>query len=216
MGLGWLLEPADLPPGWSPARILAAASQAAAVLAVRPGVRVPKRPRRVIVAHEATPLPAPGVDLADTVAVATGAEVLLVHVLPSGAGPEGRPKPPGTLEPPRFVDHGHHDWLAWRREFERRFCHLSRGVKATVVLETGSPARAILQATRHYLGDLLILTWKRQAAPGRARVVRKILREAPCPVLLIGEETEPGETESTWEAGGGLLLSAGSQGGCWP
>lgn len=161
------------------------------VLVVPPGGRVPSALRRILVVHEGSPLVAPAMQVADETAHRSGAEIVVLHV-----ASVKRPTAPGSLPAPRFADHCGYDWEEWRSEFLRRFCRCSEGLRARLEVITGEPALALTAALRRLGPDLVLATWKGKTGPERGRVLRALLRDSPCPVLVLREPTELGR-EST-------------------
>lgn len=180
---GWELESFPEPDTTAE---LALAATSDPVLVVPPGARVPRALHRILVVHEGSPVVAPAMELADEVALHSGAEIIVLHVA-SPTSPAGR----GSLPAPRFVDHSGYDWQEWRSEFLRRFCRCSEGLCVRLEVATGEPAAAIPVAVRRIRPDLLVATWKGKTGPGRGRVLGTLLRDAPCPVLVLREPTAP-------------------------
>jgi hypothetical protein len=50
----------------------------------------------------------------------------------------------------------------------------------------GAAADEIVAAADDHHSDLIVLSWAQNAAPGRAEVVRAVLKNAAVPVLLAG------------------------------
>ncbi|MBF6557995.1 MAG: universal stress protein [Acidimicrobiales bacterium] len=180
---GWELEPS--PDGHTEADDAALAT-GEPLLVVPPQARVARRLRRILVVHEGSPLVAPAVELADEAALQSGAEIVVLH-----AASASRPRAPGSLPAPRFVDHSGYDWAEWRAEFLRRFCRCSEGLCVNLEVAVGQPAVAVPAALPRLRPDLVIATWKGQAGAGRGRLIRLLLREASSPVLVLREPTSP-------------------------
>jgi nucleotide-binding universal stress UspA family protein len=176
--LGWQLEPAPTASGRD---LEAFVGENRSLLVVPEGARVPRSLRRILLPHEGTPAVALGLEVADRLAVVTGAEIVVVHV-PSADVPSER----GSLPAPRFTDQPHHDWPEWRREFIRRFCRSSEGVSLTLALATGPLSQAILEGARQHRADLVVMTWRREAGARRARTLKAVTGGASCPVLVGG------------------------------
>ena len=161
---------------------LAAGAEGRSVFFVPGGARVARRLRRILVLHEGGPAAVGGVDAADRAALATGAEIVVLHVptLEPAAGPS-------ALAAPRVVDQPHYEWLEWQQEFMRRFCRCSEGISLRLELAAGSPAEATLERARRLRADLLVVTWKSEAGPGRAETLKAVAAAAPCPLLILPE-----------------------------
>jgi nucleotide-binding universal stress UspA family protein len=177
---GWKTE--DGLCGRDLAAALAAGSRGNRVLFVPPGARVPRRLRRILVLHEGSPAATPGVEAADEAGLATGAEIIVLHVPTLEPAAE-----PGSFAVPRLVDQPHYEWLEWRREFMRRFCHCSEGIRLTLELAVGSSTEATLERARRLRADLLVVTWKGEAGAGRAETLKAVAAAAPCPLLILPE-----------------------------
>ena len=150
------------------------------VLFVAPGARIATALRRVLVLHDGTPGATVGVRAGERVALASGAEVAILHVPALEPPPE-----PGSLPAPRIVDHEHYDLPAWREEFLRRFCRCSPVVSVTLDVAIGPPAAAIPERARALRADVMVMTWKGATAAGRAMTLRAVAQRAPCPVFIV-------------------------------
>jgi beta-phosphoglucomutase family hydrolase len=165
---------------------LAAGADGRSVLFVPDGARVPRRLRLILVLHEGSPAAAAGVDAADRAALATGAEIVVLHVPtlePAGG--------PGGFAAPRVIDQPHYEWLEWQEEFMRRFGHCSKDISLRFELAVGSPADAALERARRFRADLLVVTWKGEAGPSRAETLKTVAAAAPCPLLILPERRRP-------------------------
>ncbi len=176
---GWEIDREALLEGEDIDAALGTAKKGRSVLFVPARVRVPGVIRRILVPHEGSPRVAGGMRVADGVAAATGAAITVLHVTALYAPPEK-----GSLPAPRIVDHGY-DWAEWRAEFLRRFCRCSEGVDLDLEVATGAPLESILEAARRLPADLIIMTWRGEAGPGRAALIRSAAPGAPCPVLIL-------------------------------
>jgi hypothetical protein len=108
----------------------------------------------------------PATDLASLAA----AELVVLHVATRGAE---RPTEPGTLGFPRYVDHAHHEWPAWGREFIDRLRAVGGardGIETRLAVAQGDAGAAIVDFPRH--SDLIVLGWRGALAPDRARTMR--------------------------------------------
>jgi nucleotide-binding universal stress UspA family protein len=117
-----------------------------------------------------------------------GVESLVLRV--AGAKVD-QPTEPGSLAMPRYVDHPQYEWEAWGEEFLGRICAMGAkpgeaGLKLLVA--TGEPAAAILRVAKEEAVDMIVLPWHCALGPGRARMIKAVLRKASCPVLLLPEE----------------------------
>lgn len=118
-------------------------------------------------------------------AVASGAEIDVLYV----ATRARRPHEPGTLTTPRYVDQPQHEWPAWAQEFMSRSCMCVGKNLVTapmhLFLRRGEPATEILALAAERQHNLIVLEWRGQLDPDHASVVRGVLTNAPCLVLLL-------------------------------
>lgn len=141
--------------------------------------------RRLLFPHDGTPTSAAAMGPVAALAARAGAEVVVLHVATPGAEP---PVEAGTLVPPRYVDQPHHEWPAWSREFLDRVCSLGQaasGVRMRVALVEGEPGAAIVDFARENASDLITLAWHGSLDAERARVMRRVILDAPCPVVVF-------------------------------
>lgn len=140
---------------------------------------------RILVPQDGTADAARALCPATRLAERSGAELLVLHVSPEQAC--DAPKP-GTLQFPVYVDQPHHEWPSWATAFLERVRHLCQMSSHTMLhfhWTSGDPGREILALARQKRVDLITLCWTRRAEPGQAQVARQVLREAPCPILIL-------------------------------
>ncbi len=102
----------------------------------------------------------------------------------------GQPAEPGSLPTPRYVDHPQYEWEAWGREFLDRVTGMGTSPGASglrLLMTSGDPATEILRVAQEESVDLIVLPWHCAFGSGRARMVKAVLRDASCPVLLLPE-----------------------------
>lgn len=155
-------------------RILAAlddlvASLPGAQLVVPRGHRPSHPPRRMVAALDGTPEAAAALEPVIAGALASGLDVVVVHVLHASAAPA-------------FVDQPHHWTEAFRQEFGVRN---APQVAAPVELRAGDPPGRLLDAAKELDADVLALAWSQVLAPGRAAVVRAAMDAGELPILLV-------------------------------
>ncbi len=83
---------------------------------------------------------------------------------------------------PAFSDQLAHEVRAWSDEFIARHCPSASEV--TLESRVGEPHEHLLDILRQSGCDLVALGWSQEPTGGRAEVVRRMLAEAPVPVLL--------------------------------
>ncbi len=145
----------------------------------------PWTPRTILVPLDGTPASAAAIHPASEIAARAGAGLLVLHV--TGARRD-RPGEPGTLGAPRYTDQPQHEWTAWAAEFRERACQLcevAAGVSVRLFLAAGDPGGEIVQFALAHQVDLIALAWRGTLEDVRAATVKTVVREAPCPVLLV-------------------------------
>lgn len=157
------------------------------VFVVRSALSVPgqahrlRHLRRILVPLDGTPEAVQSVADAARLAERAHARLLMLHIVSSD---------PLAARPhvaPAYSDQYYHELEAWRDEFMRvgfAACDRPADVSVDVTLRLGEPALAIAQFAAEEDCDLIVAAWGGQLSPGRAAVVRKLLAEAPCPLLF--------------------------------
>jgi nucleotide-binding universal stress UspA family protein len=167
-------------PGLGPvARELVTALKAP-MLAVRPQARVIDTLRRLLVPLEGSPSTSEAMRRADDAFCARGREIVMLHVVTGD-----QPGEIGSLPAPRIMDQEHYEWQAWQDEFRMRFSQCPEGGRHRVAVRVGEPGRMIVREARDLDADLIVISWRGYLSKGKAPVVRRLLAEAPCPLLLI-------------------------------
>jgi len=138
-------------------------------LAVPEGAAPPSRLRRILVVHKGSRGDRAGMDAADAAAVASGADIVVLHIPLSPASSSS-----GSM-PFRMADHGSHDTSEWREEFLRRFCRCSPGVSMRLRMGGGERA-VVLDQIREERPDLVIVSGVRSL---------NSVRDAGIPVLIV-------------------------------
>jgi hypothetical protein len=110
----------------------------------------------------------------------SGVDIILIHVF-------------GADSLPLFTDQPQHEVDAWTREFIARYCPLPPH-SARLVLRTGEVDLEVCALAQETEADLVALGWSQELAPGRARFVQAVLRNAKLPVLLIPVKRIDGPT----------------------
>ncbi len=148
------------------------------------------RLQHVLVPHDGTPTTSaaliPAIDLASQ----AEAELHVAHV----AQAKGTPEEPGAFTTPRYIDQPQHDWPSWSNEFAKRIASLCplNHVRVRVSLARGEPALEILRLSETQSTDLIVLAWRGRWDVPHAHILKKVLRSASCPVLILRtSETEP-------------------------
>jgi nucleotide-binding universal stress UspA family protein len=156
------------------------------VVLVRPELGVhPAALRRIIVPEDGTPTTAAALQPAGELAGRSGAELDVLHVAAAAAH---QPAEPGTLTAPRYLDQPQHEWPVWTREFLQRLrhlCHCPSTVQTRLFLRTGEPGAEIVRFARERETDLIVVAWRGHLDGQRAATLRAVVRDAPCPTLVL-------------------------------
>lgn len=173
-----------------PSRALGSVAEAVLRIAPCPVVLVPSARgrkdwalRRLLVPHDGTPTSAAAMGPSTDFASMAAAELVVLHVATPGVD---RPTEPGTLVSPRYLDHPHHEWPAWGREFLDRLHAVGRardGIEIRLAVGQGDAGAAIIDFARQ--SDLIVLGWRGALEPGRARIMRCVIRDTMCPVIVF-------------------------------
>lgn len=139
------------------------------VVVVPPRATAPEgRIRRIFVPLEDDPGSAGAVENVVRTFRERSTEVVVVHVF-------------DDVDPLRFADRPSRDASLWGAEFLLR----SRQPAAGLRLTRGAASVGVAEVTQSDGADLLVVSWSRNFDPGRAAVVRRLLDDAPVPVLLV-------------------------------
>lgn len=169
------------------ARALEIATSGVFLLGVAPAPG--SRLSRILLPLDGTPSTAAAIAPAGHLARSLEADldILLVSEAHPHAPPPGRE--PGALVAPVYMDQPHHEWAAFSEEFLQRFVgnigHCPREVPARFYLGAGEPAPEILRFADQLRSDLLVLVWHGDLGKHRGAVFREVVRNAPCPVLVL-------------------------------
>jgi nucleotide-binding universal stress UspA family protein len=148
------------------------------VVVVPPELPALYRLKAVLVPLDATPATAAAMRSTIEIACAGNLDVVLLHVHTDGSMP-------------MFTDQPHHETEAWIQEFVARHCPRDLADRISVELRVGVPSEHVLAVAAQVGADLITLGWARDLSPGRAAVVREVLRRSGVPVLLIPVRHEP-------------------------
>ncbi len=139
---------------------------------------------RLLLAHDGTPAATAALWPAAELGARAHARVWALHVAQAGGEPPGEV---GSFPAPRYVDQPQHEWPTWTREFTSRFaprCPPGPG-QPELALERGEPAGAIVRFAAAHAVDLVALAWRGSLDPERATALRTVLRDAPCPTMIV-------------------------------
>lgn len=156
------------------------------VLLVHPGLaRTFWKPARILIPQDGTAAAAKALCPVARLAERSGAEVLIIHV---SSEREAAPQEPGTMGFPAYVDQPHHEWPSWVSGFlgrVRRLCSLAPQTEVRFHWACGDPGGEIVALAGRKEVDLITVSSGHLTEPKRAQVVRRILRDSPCPILVL-------------------------------
>lgn len=152
--------------------VIARVNKLVAVVPPEAQVPLPGSLDRILVPLDGTDASARAVERLCEACAQSGFEILVVHVFDEETTP-------------RFWDQPQYAAAAYSSEFLARFVK-ERNAKMT--LRTGTPQHGVLATASREGVDLIALGWSQSLSPGRAEVVRRVLSEAPVPVLLMPSE----------------------------
>lgn len=130
---------------------------------------------RVLVPLDGTPEAARAVAETVDLFARSGVDVVVLHTFHAETAP-------------RFWDQAAHARQSWQEEFLARHCALPG---ARLELRTGTPGEQVVDVSAAEGVDLITLGWSQDLDAGRARTVRRTLRDAAVPVMLV--PTRPAE-----------------------
>lgn len=145
--------------------------------------------RRILLAHDGTPISNPAVVAATHLAQSARAEVIALHVAARG---EERPEARGSIAAPLYVDQPHHEWPAWAEEFMNRVVAsgaLRSGVHFKLKVTGGQAGSELAEVARQCNVDLVIMAWHGHWTEHEDCATRVVVRNAGCPVMLVSSGT---------------------------
>jgi nucleotide-binding universal stress UspA family protein len=160
------------------------------VLLVRPeaisgGLLAPLQ--RLLLPLDGTPTTASALRPAMELACRLGAAIDLLYVV---SPDQPAPDEPGSIGVPRYIDQPHHEWPAWADRVIDHLCVCLGGrppdLAIQVFLVVGDIASEISKFATEHHSDAIVLVRRSHLEVGRARVLRAVLDQTPCPVLLVG------------------------------
>jgi nucleotide-binding universal stress UspA family protein len=117
-----------------------------------------------------------------------GASVDVVYVVTTGGGEDGR----GSMRGPRYVDQTQHEWKQWTLELAERLmvdcAGFARDVHIGVHVREGDPGAEIVRFAREGAYDAIVLVRRSRLEPERAQTLRTVIRDATCPLFVVGGE----------------------------
>jgi nucleotide-binding universal stress UspA family protein len=160
------------------------------VLIVKPEAATTGRGlRRLLVPLDGTPKTASALRPVMEIAAALGAAIDLLYVAsPAQKPPEER----GSVTAPRYVDQAHHEWPEWAAEVVDRLATCCAGcpqdVPVRIFLAQGEIGDEIARFAIAQQADAIVLVRRSRFQPERAKVIRSVLRQTGCLMIIVGGE----------------------------
>jgi nucleotide-binding universal stress UspA family protein len=140
--------------------------------------------QRVLLPHDGTPVTSAAIPPATELARRVGAELVVLYVAAAG---KAAPRERGSLTVPFYLDQPHHEWPAWASEFIERLacvCTLN-SLRVRLLLGHGNPGAEIVRVATEQAADLIFLAWRGRWAGKRAATLKAVVRQAPCPTMIV-------------------------------
>jgi nucleotide-binding universal stress UspA family protein len=145
--------------------------------------------KRLLVPVDGTPKTAVALRPVMELAAALEAAIDLLYVAdPDQKAPEER----GTVTAPRYVDQPQHEWPEWAAEVVHRLAACCagcpEGVPVRIFLAQGQVGDEIARFAMDNQEDAIVLVRRSRFQPERAKVIRSVLRQTSCLVIIVGGE----------------------------
>ncbi len=140
--------------------------------------------KRLLLPLDGSPATAAALEPAFALISRLGASADVLHVASAKqAGERER----GSMSAPRYVDQPQHEWPHWASELMDRLS-VSGGaeIPVRVFLRQGDIGSEIALFAAEQRYDAVVLVLRSRLEPGRARVLRAVLDNTSCPILLVG------------------------------
>ena len=160
------------------------------ILMIRPDMKLPLqdniwKPKKILVPLNGTLGASHTLGPVVEILTLTSAELDLLHIVTSKAE---IPTEPGCLTTPYYVDFPQLEWTSWSKEFIRRFgpiLHNHNHIKFKLSILSGDPSDEIISFAEKNHDDLIAMTWHGNLTEPHAKILKKVMRLAPCPCLLV-------------------------------
>jgi nucleotide-binding universal stress UspA family protein len=161
------------------------------VLLVRPetaacGGMPPHALHRLLFPLNGTPTTAAALAPAVALARQLDASIDLLYV---GNRQRGGRAERGSIQGPRYVDRPYYEWPLWARELREWFCTCcAQGpvpVPVRAFYAQGAVGAEIVRFVVEQAADAVVLVRRSRLEPGHAPVLRSVLGQTPCPILLL-------------------------------
>jgi nucleotide-binding universal stress UspA family protein len=160
------------------------------VLIVKPeSANLTHRVKRLLMPVDGTPKTAAALQPVTELAAALGATIDLLYVAsPDQKAPEER----GTVTAPRYVDQPQHEWPEWANEVVQRLATCCAAcpeeVPVRIHLAQGEVGDEIARFAVDNQADAIVLVRRSRFQPERAKVIRSVLSQTNCLVIIVGGE----------------------------
>jgi nucleotide-binding universal stress UspA family protein len=148
--------------------------------------------KRLLVPVDGTPKTAAALQPVTELAAALGAAIDLLYV----ASPDQQPPAErGSVTAPRYLDQPQHEWPQWADEAIERLATSCAAcppeVPVRIFLAQGDIGDEIARFAVENQTDAIVLVRRSRFQPERAKVIRSVLRQTSCLVIIVGgEETD--------------------------
>jgi nucleotide-binding universal stress UspA family protein len=162
------------------------------VLIVKPeslATATPRSLKRLLVPIDGTPKTAAALKPVTELAAVLGASIDLLYVseVEHKASTER-----GAMTAPLYVDQAHHEWPEWAGEVIHRLATVCadcpEGIPLRMFLVTDGTGDEIARFATENEHDAIILVRRSRFQPGRAKVIRSVLSQASCLIVVVGGE----------------------------
>jgi nucleotide-binding universal stress UspA family protein len=153
----------------------------------------PWRVEEILVPYDGTPSTAVALAPAAKLADRASSHLFVLYVADSHTAP---PAERGAITVPHYVDQPQHEWPAWAGEFLDRFtcmCDFDTS-RLRLFVAHGHPGGEIVRFAREHGIDLIVVAWKGLHEPYRGTTAKEILKDAPCPVLVLRTDAVEGDS----------------------
>lgn len=115
--------------------------------------------------------------------VAASSELNLLHIVHNKEDAFS-----SCMTTPYYIDFPQFEWSCWSKEFIRKFgpiLHNHNHIRYELSLLRGDPADEIISFAQTHNNDLIAMTWHGDLSEKHALILKKVIRLAPCPILLV-------------------------------
>jgi nucleotide-binding universal stress UspA family protein len=149
----------------------------------------PGRIKRLLVPIDGTPKTAAALHPVTELAAALGASIDLLYV---AEREHKAPAERGSMTAPRYVDQPQHEWPEWASEVIHRLAWRCAGCPEEVpvrifLVQDGVGDEIARFATENQV-SAVVLVRRSRFQPGRAKVIRSVLSQTSCFIIIVGGE----------------------------